>query len=154
MRINLGFLFSLFRGVREAKRDVAEIKEGVRNAKMTPEERNNKRNEWLKNVTINEIVTNVKTTITECGLYEKYGEKLKIDADELSLEIAIGLDDKSYTKTDIKNAFDEGIGPITGVIVDRDMLNEIAEYYYTNFYDAEKQKEFYEIGRAKREEYK
>ena len=154
MRINLGFLFSLFRGVREVKRDVTEIKEGVRNAKMTPEERNNKRNEWLKNVTINEIVTNVKTTITECGLYEKYGETLKIDADELSLEIAIGLDDKSYTKTDIKNAFDEGIGPITGVIVDRDMLNEIAEYYYTNFYDAEKQKEFYEIGRAKREEYK
>ena len=33
MRINLGFLFSLFRGVREVKRDVAEIKEGVRNAK-------------------------------------------------------------------------------------------------------------------------
>ena len=90
MRINLGFIFDLFRGVRTVKRDVAEIKEGIKVAKMTPEERKEKRIEWMKNVTINEIVTNVKTTITECGLYEKYGEKLKIDADELCLEIALG----------------------------------------------------------------
>ena len=154
MRINLGFIFDLFRGVRTVKRDVAEIKEGIKVAKMTPEERKEKRIEWMKNVTINEIVTNVKTTITECGLYEKYGEKLKIDADELSLEIALGLDGKSYTTTTIKNNFDEGIGPTTGVIVDEEMLTKMAEYYYTNFYDAEKQKEYYEIGQVKRAEYK
>lgn len=154
MRINLGFIFDLFRGVRTVKRDVAEIKEEIKVAKMTPEERKAKRVEWMKNVTISTIVENVKTTITECGLYEKYGDKLKIDADELSLEIALGLDYKSYTKNDIKNSFDEGIGPITGVIVDQEMLNKMAEYYYTNFYDAEKQKEYYEIGQAKRAEYK
>ena len=31
MRINLGFIFDLFRGVRSVKRDVAEIKEGIKN---------------------------------------------------------------------------------------------------------------------------
>ena len=140
MRINLGFLFSLFRGVKEVKRDVAEIKAGVKNAKKTPEERHASRVEWMKNVTINEIVTNVNTTIKECGLYEKYGDKLKMDADELSLEIALGLDGKAYSKTDIKNSFDEGIACTNGVIVDQEMLNAFAEYYYTNFYDEEKQK--------------
>ena len=110
--------------------------------------------DWLESVTVKDVVSNVRSTLSHCKFFGDYGENIKMGINELSMEIALGLDDKSYTKTDIKNAFDEGIGPITGVIVDRDMLNEIAEYYYTNFYDAEKQKEFYEIGRAKREEYK
>lgn len=153
MKINLGFIFDLFRGVKQVKKEVTEVRCEAQTQKKEKEDRHALRLAWMKGVTIDEIVENVKTTIKECGLYEKYGEKLNMGEDELSLEISLGLDEESYTKIDIKNAFDSGIACTTGVVVDQTMLSEFAEYYYANFYSEEKQREYHREGKIKREAY-
>ena len=106
--------------------------------------------EWLESVTVDEIVSNVMETLSHCKFFGEYGENIKIGINELSMEIALRLDGKSYTKKEIKNAFDDGIGSTTGTIVLDYTLNSLADYYYKHFYSEEKQLEYYEIGQAKR----
>ena len=95
-------------------------------------------------------MSNVRATLSNCQFFGDYGENIKIGINELSMEIALRLDGKSYTKEEIKRAFDEGIGSTTGTIVLDYTLNSLADYYYRHFYSEKKQLEYYEIGQAKR----
>ena len=155
IHIDLSFLVKLFRIKKFFKSDVNDRDNFKKIDLIKNEEQTlvkSTRLDWLESVTVNEIVKNVRTTINACGFYADYGDKLKIGINELSMEIALGLDGESYTKKDIEHAFDEGIGTTTGIIVVDDMIKALAEYYYTKFYSDEKQKEYYEIGQAKRNE--
>lgn len=156
IHINLNFLVDIFRIGRffrksnndyESKNKKIEFKEDdfEKKTKST-------RMDWLESVTVKDVVSNVRSTLSHCNFFGDYGENIKIGINELSMEIALGLDGKSYTKEEIKNAFDEGIGTTTGTVVLDYTLNSLADYYYSHFYSEEKQLEYYEIGRAKREE--
>ena len=152
MKIDLGFIFDLFRGVKRLKRGTSATKEYHQKEDVYKEERHQSRLKWMKSVVVEEIAQNVRTTINEFGLYEKYGDKLNMDIEELCLEISLYLDEETYTKIEIRNAFDSGIACSTGVDVGKNMLDSFAEYYYSNFYSDEKQMQYHKEGQERRAE--
>ena len=152
MKFDLGFIFDLFRGVKRLKREVKTTKEYHEKEDIDKEKRHQARLKWMKSVVVEEIAQNVRTTINKFGLYEKYGDKLNMDIEELCLEISLYLDEDTYTKVEIRNAFDSGIACSTGVDVGQNMLDSFAEYYYSNFYSDEKQMQYHKEGQERRAE--
>ena len=154
IHINLSFLVGIFKIKRLFKSVDNETKNKNKILEFKEDDFEKKtqstRIDWLESVTVKEIVSNVRATLSNCQFFGDYGENIKIGINELSMEIALRLDDKSYTKEEIKRAFDEGIGSTTGTIVLDYTLNSLADYYYRHFYSEKKQLEYYEIGQAKR----
>lgn len=96
--------------------------------------------------TIPELIYHIEATLDACSFFKNYDQQLKDKRNDLSFEISLCfLESEKLTKKRIKDLFDYGIATSTGIKLSDEELNALTDYYWDNYYDDNKQKEYFRI---------
>lgn len=98
--------------------------------------------EWSDRVVNDEIIDNVKECYTKTEIFKKFHPTSFYAICKFT---ALSLDyNEKLNLNDIKNAFITAAGESVGFNLSNSDANELANYYFSNFYSDEKQKKLYE----------
>ena len=106
--------------------------------------------EWARMTAVNEVTQQVKNTYDYVNINQFLSNTSDEYLEKLYLFTSLTLTENStLTISEIKDMFSSSLGQSCGIIVDDVVLEQIANYYFENYYSEELQKEYYKIRQSR-----
>ena len=135
MRISLGGIFGFLNLFKKKK----------------PENKKRTWIDWARATAVEEVTQNVEKTYKFANI-NQYLKNVSGEAlEELYLGTSLNLTGrKKLSIGEVKDMFDLSLGESAGVMLPEEKVEEIAEYYFDNFYSDETQAKYYDIRQSRK----
>ena len=102
--------------------------------------------DWARKTAVEEVTMNVKNSYNFVNIGQYLKDSSDLAMEELYLNTSLNITgSKKLTTEDLKSAFSLSLGEAAGIMAPAQLLEDLANHYFNNFYSDESQKEFYEI---------
>ena len=119
--------------------------------KKTTNHINEKWIDWARRTAVEEVTNNVKDTYNSVNIERFMKDSSDLAREELYLNTSLCITgSEKQTVENLKNEFSVGMGEAAGIMVSDEILENLAKYYFDNFYSDESQKKYYEIRKSRK----